>query len=100
MSSCSGRSLAGFARRALRPLGAALLVPLLLPVLRAADAGTAVWLFDQATGTVSLRNVAVRDGDAAAVQVTSGLKPGDVVVTAGVQALRPGQKVRLLETRP
>lgn len=65
-----------------------------------ADAGTAVWLFDQATGTVSLRNVAVRDGDAAAVQVTSGLKPGDVVVTAGVQALRPGQKVRLLETRP
>ena len=27
-----------------------------------------------------------------------GLTPGDVVVTAGVQALRPGQKVRLLET--
>ena len=25
--------------------------------------------------------------------------PGDVVVTAGVQALRPGQKVRLLETK-
>jgi hypothetical protein len=28
--------------------------------------------------------------------VDSGLSPGDVVVTAGVQALRPGQKVRLL----
>ena len=33
------------------------------------------------------------------VEVASGLNPGDVVVTAGVQALRPGQKVRLLETR-
>ena len=32
------------------------------------------------------------------VQVASGLNPGDVVVTAGVQALRPGQKVRPLET--
>jgi len=32
----------------------------------------------------------------ARVVVTSGLNPGDVVVTAGVQALRPGQKVRLL----
>ncbi len=36
--------------------------------------------------------------DATTVQVASGLNPGDVVVTAGVQALRPGQKVRLLET--
>jgi membrane fusion protein, multidrug efflux system len=30
------------------------------------------------------------------VQVESGLNPGDVVVTAGVQVLRPGQKVSLL----
>jgi hypothetical protein len=27
------------------------------------------------------------------------VEPGDVVVTAGVQALHPGQKVRLLEAR-
>ena len=32
------------------------------------------------------------------VQVGSGLERGDLVVTAGVQVLRPGQKVRLLET--
>ena len=37
--------------------------------------------------------------DASTVQVASGLKPGDVVVTAGAQALRPGQKVRALEAR-
>jgi hypothetical protein len=29
------------------------------------------------------------------VVVLDGLAPGDVVVTAGVQALRPGQTVRL-----
>jgi multidrug efflux pump subunit AcrA (membrane-fusion protein) len=56
-----------------------------------------VWVFDRQSGTVSLRNIAVGRADARAVQVTSGLAPGDVVVTAGVQALRPGQKVRLLE---
>jgi hypothetical protein len=33
------------------------------------------------------------------VEVASGLNPGDIVVTAGVQALRPGQKVRVLETK-
>jgi len=62
-----------------------------------ADGKTAVWVFDKQSGTVSLRNIAIGNADARSVQVTSGLNPGDVVVTAGVQALRPGQKVRLLE---
>jgi hypothetical protein len=31
--------------------------------------------------------------------IASGVAPGDVVVTAGVQALHPGQKVRVLEDR-
>jgi len=61
-----------------------------------ADGRTAVWVFDAKTGTVALRNITVRASDATSVQVASGLSPGDVVVTAGVQALRPGQKVRLL----
>jgi len=30
------------------------------------------------------------------VVVSQGLEAGEIVVTAGVQALRPGQKVRLL----
>jgi RND family efflux transporter MFP subunit len=64
-----------------------------------ADGKTAVWVFDAKTGTVALRNITVRASDATAVQVASGLNPGDVVVTAGVQALRPGQKVRLLGTQ-
>jgi multidrug efflux pump subunit AcrA (membrane-fusion protein) len=64
-----------------------------------ADGKTSVWVFDKTTGTVSLRNIEVGSADANNVRVTSGLKAGDVVVTAGAQALRPGQKVRLLETR-
>ncbi|WP_286606578.1 efflux RND transporter periplasmic adaptor subunit [Variovorax jilinensis] len=58
---------------------------------------TAVWIVDTKAGTVAPRNVDVRAYDSARVQVTKGLVPGDVIVTAGVQALRPGQKVRWLE---
>jgi multidrug efflux pump subunit AcrA (membrane-fusion protein) len=46
---------------------------------------------------VSLRTIEVQAQDPANVQVTSGLHSGDMVVTAGVHALRPGQKVRPLE---
>ena len=34
---------------------------------------------------------------ACAVAISAGLEPGEIVVTAGVQALRPGQVVRLPE---
>ena len=64
-----------------------------------ADGKTAVWVVDKASSTVSLRNVQLGGGDANTVQVAAGLKPGDVVVIAGVQALRPGQKVRVPEAR-
>jgi RND family efflux transporter MFP subunit len=58
-----------------------------------------VWVFDPKTGTVAARNIEIRSSDPVRVEVASGLNPGDVVVTAGVQALRPGQKVRLLEMK-
>ena len=64
-----------------------------------ADGKTAVWVVDQASSTVSLRNVQLGGGDANTVQVAAGLNPGDVVVIAGAQALRPGQKVRVPEAR-
>ena len=63
-----------------------------------AEGRSAVWIVDPKAMTVSLRTIDVRAQDTARVQVGSGLNPGDIVVTAGVQALRPGQKVRLLET--
>jgi RND family efflux transporter MFP subunit len=64
--------------------------------LTEADGRPAVWVVDPQSLTVSLRNVGVLQYDAASVVISQGLKSGDVVVTAGVQTLRPGQKVRLL----
>jgi membrane fusion protein, multidrug efflux system len=64
--------------------------------LTRADGQPAVWVVDPATATVGLRNIEVARHDPVSVVVAQGLEPGDVVVTAGVQALRPGQKVRLL----
>jgi RND family efflux transporter MFP subunit len=60
----------------------------------------AVWVVDPATKTVSLRAVGVQRYEAAAVIIKDGLKDGDIVVTAGVHALRPKQKVRLLDRAP
>jgi RND family efflux transporter MFP subunit len=56
----------------------------------------AIWVVDRATSTVSLRNISILRHEPGSVVVGEGLVPGDTVVTAGVQALRPGQKVRLL----
>ena len=56
----------------------------------------AVWVVDPQTSTVALRSIDVLRFEPAYVVVASGVEPGDVVVTAGVQALHPGQKVRLL----
>jgi RND family efflux transporter MFP subunit len=64
--------------------------------LTRAEGQPAVWVVDPATATVALRNIEVARHDPVSVLVAQGLEPGDVVVTAGVQALRPGQKVRLL----
>ena len=57
---------------------------------------SAVWIVDPSKLTVSLRNIEVSRYDPATVVVSQGLETGDIVVTAGVQALHPGQKVRLL----
>lgn len=60
----------------------------------------AVWIVDPAELTVSLRNIEVTRFDPATVMVSEGLDVGDVIVTAGVQALHPGQKVRILGAEP
>jgi RND family efflux transporter MFP subunit len=64
--------------------------------LTKANGEPAVWVVDPQSHTVSLRNVDVSRYDPARVVVSKGLENGTVVVTAGVQVLHPGQKVRLL----
>jgi RND family efflux transporter MFP subunit len=66
--------------------------------LTESDAGPAVWVVDPHEQTVALRTVKVLRYDAASAVITEGLERGDIVVTAGVQVLHPGQKVRLLES--
>ena len=56
----------------------------------------AVWIVDPASRTVSIRNVDVLRFEQAQVVVSRGLDTGEIIVTAGVQALHPGQKIRLL----
>jgi len=56
----------------------------------------AVWVFDPANSAVSLRNVDILRYAPETVSISRGLTTGEIVVTAGVQALHPGQKVRLL----
>jgi membrane fusion protein, multidrug efflux system len=60
----------------------------------------AVWIVDPTSNAVSLRNVEVLRYDPATVAIAGGLDVGEIVVTAGVQALHPGQKVRLLGSTP
>ncbi|MGD9786103.1 MAG: efflux RND transporter periplasmic adaptor subunit [Hyphomicrobiaceae bacterium] len=61
------------------------------------DGKPAVWLFDAKNSEVSLKPVSVSRFEAGRVIIADGLAKGDIVVTAGVNRLRTGQKVRLLD---
>ena len=61
----------------------------------------AVWIVDpsnQDRVDAQRRRAALRPG--ARSSIAHGLDTGEIVVTAGVQALHPGQKVRLLGSEP
>jgi RND family efflux transporter MFP subunit len=67
--------------------------------LTAADRSPAVWVVDPDSSTVALRRVEVLRFDPGTVVLSGGLDGGEIVVTAGVQALHPGQKVRPIGVR-
>jgi multidrug efflux pump subunit AcrA (membrane-fusion protein) len=62
--------------------------------------GTAVWVLDEATMTVNSQVVQLGPVDGNDVVVTSGLQPGQRVVSAGVHVLSPGQKVTVYGAAP
>jgi multidrug efflux pump subunit AcrA (membrane-fusion protein) len=64
------------------------------------EGAPAVWVLDPESSSVSLRPVVVEQSGAAEVVLSEGLSQGEIVVTAGVQTLRPGQKVRMLQAVP
>ncbi|MFS0753818.1 efflux RND transporter periplasmic adaptor subunit [Noviherbaspirillum sp. 1P10PC] len=59
---------------------------------------SAVWLVEN--GTVRLAPVQLAGASGNEMLVASGLTPGQVVVTAGVHLLKPGQKVTVLDAEP
>jgi RND family efflux transporter MFP subunit len=56
-----------------------------------------VWVVEPKAMTVASRKVKVVRFDSDTVIINDGLVDGEIVVTAGIHALRPGQQVRLLD---
>jgi RND family efflux transporter MFP subunit len=56
-----------------------------------------VWVVDSTTSTVSLRPIEIVQYAPTTVIVANGLKDGELVVTAGIHVLVPGQKVKVVD---
>jgi multidrug efflux system membrane fusion protein len=56
----------------------------------------AVWVIDKASGEVALRPVAISRWRDETALIESGVQDGEIVATAGVHKLEPGQKVKPL----
>lgn len=67
-----------------------------ITALTESDGKPAVWVIDPSSSAVELRRIEFVRFNASLVIVSNGLKDGEVVVTAGVNVLYPGQKVKLL----
>jgi len=61
--------------------------------LQEVDGKTRVWIVDTRQKVVNPRDVQVLQRGPDAVLLASGVEPGERVVTAGVNSLKPGQKV-------
>jgi multidrug efflux system membrane fusion protein len=65
-----------------------------LSALKEEKGASHVWRVDPVTMTVQLQAVEVLGADGNQAVIGAGLSPGQVVVTAGVHVLTPGQKVK------
>ena len=61
------------------------------------DGQTRVWIVDTQQKVVNPREVKVLERRPGVVLLASGVQPGERVVTAGVNSLKPGQKVMVDE---
>ncbi|CAN7576135.1 efflux RND transporter periplasmic adaptor subunit [Pararhizobium sp. LjRoot238] len=71
------------------------LVSIPLSALTKKDDQPIVWTVDRAAATVHSRPVKIADFVGDGVRIAEGLKPGDVVVSAGTQFMTEGLKVKL-----
>ena len=58
---------------------------------------SAVWVLDKTTMTVKSQPIQIATADGNEAVIASGLQPGQLVVSAGVHVLSPGQKVTLYQ---
>ncbi len=65
-----------------------------LSALREEQGRSTVWLVDRSSMTVKSQDVKLAGADGNDVVITAGLAAGQIVVTAGVHVLNPGQKVK------
>jgi RND family efflux transporter MFP subunit len=84
----------------LTPSSAATGYSLPLSSLLRTGAQPAVWVVDRATGKLTLVPVEVREYRHETVVLSGGVRPGQLVVTAGVQKLDAGLTVRPWEGNP
>lgn len=75
-------------------------IELPLSAVQTVDGKTRLWIVDTQTQTVQPREVTVVSRDAESVVLDSGVKAGERVVSAGVNSLKPGQKVKIDEDSP
>ncbi|QLL13765.1 efflux RND transporter periplasmic adaptor subunit [Pseudomonas chlororaphis] len=71
-----------------------------LSALQEVDGQTRVWIVDPQARTVAPREVTVLSRDHDSALIGSGIKIGERVVSAGVNSLKPGQKVKIDEDSP
>lgn len=69
-------------------------------VLQEVDGKTRIWVLDPQAQTVSPRDVTLISRSDSTVVLSGGVQAGERVVTAGVNSLKPGQKVKIDEDSP
>ncbi len=73
-----------------------------LPInaLQQADGKSQIWIVDPQNQTVNPRAVNIISRDSNSFVLANGVKAGEKVVSAGVNSLKPGQKVKVDEESP
>ncbi|MFM7331291.1 MAG: efflux RND transporter periplasmic adaptor subunit [Brachymonas sp.] len=68
-------------------------------LMQSAQGASQVWLLDKAAMTVNPVNVQVATADGNEAVIASGVKPGDLIVSAGIHVLSPGLKVTIFNEK-
>ncbi|WEK10166.1 MAG: efflux RND transporter periplasmic adaptor subunit [Candidatus Pseudomonas colombiensis] len=68
-----------------------------LSALQEVDGKARIWVIDTQQQTVAPRDVTVLSRDADSALISQGATPGERIVSAGVNSLKPGQKVKIDE---